>query len=75
MGLLEFLFDLILDLIEEGCFYLIRKYVKNRFLRGVLYVLTVIAIIALAFALIIGAVYLGCEAVIWILDRIEGVLQ
>lgn len=71
MGLLEFLLELILDLLEEGCFYLIRKYVKNRILRGILYALTVIALIALAFGAIVGAIYLGCEAVIGILDWFE----
>ena len=74
MDLLEFAFEAVLELIQEGCFHLIRKYVKSKFLRGVLYVLTVLLVLAVAFALVIGVIWLGCQAVLWLLDSIGKIL-
>ena len=54
--MLEFLGDLLLDLFQEYCFHLIKKHVKNRFLRGVLYVLTVLLTVEIAFAVVIGVI-------------------
>lgn len=68
MELLEFIFEALLELLQEGCFRLIRKHVRSKFLRGVLYVLTVLAVVAIWLAAVIGVIWLGCQAVLWILD-------
>ena len=52
--MLEFVFELVLELLLDGIFALIKKHVKNRFLRVVLYVLTLLAFVGI----IIGAVIL-----------------
>ena len=46
--MLELIFELILELLAEGAFALVRRYVKNKFLRGVLYVLVVLVIAGVA---------------------------
>lgn len=56
--MLEFIGDLLLDLLQEYCFHLIKKHVRNRFLRGVLYVLTVVLTVLLAFAVVAGVIAL-----------------
>lgn len=68
MEILEFAVELILDLIQEGCFRLIRKYVKSKFLRGILYVLSVLLVVLLAFGIVVGMIWLGGKAVIGILE-------
>ena len=70
MDFLEFVFELILELIQEYCFHLIRRYVKNPFLRGVLYVLTVLLVVAIAFGIVVGAILLVLQLLIGILDWI-----
>lgn len=60
----ELFFELILELFTEGLFALIRKYVKSRFLRGVLYVLAVVLVTALALGMFIGLLALGA----WIIE-------
>lgn len=72
--MLEFVVELILDLIQEGCFYLIRKYVKSKFLRGILYVLTVLLIVLLAFGIVAVLIWLGGKAVIGILEWLSSIL-
>lgn len=72
--MLEFVVELILDLIQEGCFYLIRKYEKSKFLRGILYVLTVLLIVLLAFGIVAGLIWLGGKAVIGILEWLSSIL-
>ena len=56
--ILDFIFELILELVSEGLFALIRKYVQNKFLRGVLYVVTVLVIAGLVIGLMVLAVKL-----------------
>lgn len=69
--MLDFLLELFLELIQEGCFHLIRRYVRCRILRGILYVLTVVAVLTLGFAIVIGVFWLGCQAILMILDGLE----
>lgn len=55
---LDFFFELFLELFADGLFALIRKYVKNKFLRAILYCLTVAVLVAIAAGAIIGVVLL-----------------
>ena len=43
--MLEFVFELVLELLLDGIFALIKKYVKNGFLRVVLYALPLLAFV------------------------------
>lgn len=71
----DLFFELILELFTEGLFALIRRFVKNRFLRGVLYVLAVLLVVALAFGVIVGFFALGAWAVETVLDIFSGFLD
>lgn len=59
----ELFFEFVLELFTEGLFALIRKFVKNRFLRGVLYVLAVVLVVAVAFGVLIGLFALGARVI------------
>ena len=72
--MLEFIGDLLLDLFQEVCFHLIKKHVKSRFLRGVLYVLTVLLTVVLAFALVAGVIALLMSLLEGAVDAIESLL-
>lgn len=62
----ELFFEFVLELFTEGLFALIRKFVKNRFLRGVLYVLAVVLVVAVAFGVLIGLFALGA----WVIESV-----
>ena len=51
--MLEFVFELVLELLLDGIFALIKKYVKNRFLRVVLYALTLLAFVGILIGTVI----------------------
>lgn len=72
--MLEFIGDLLLDLFQEYCFHLIKKHVENRFLRGVLYVLTVVLTVVLAFAVVAGVIALILTLIGEGLDAMESLL-
>lgn len=55
---LDFFFELFLELFADGLFALIRKYVQNKLLRGVLYVVSVLVIAGLVIGLMVLAVKL-----------------
>lgn len=78
MGCLADIWEVILELLQEYIFSLIKKHVKCKFLRGVLYVLTVLAIIALAMipvVLFFALIFWLLETALWILDWISGLLS
>ena len=50
---LEFVFELVLELLLDGIFALIKKYVKNGFLRVVLYALTLLAFVGILIGTVI----------------------
>ena len=51
--MLEFVFELVLELLLDGIFALIKKYVKNGFLRVVLYALTLLAFVGILIGTVI----------------------
>lgn len=73
--MLEFIGDMLLDLLQEYCFHLIKKHVRNRYLRGVLYVLTVVLTVAIAFAVVIGVIALILTLLGKGLDAMESFLN
>lgn len=73
--MIEFILECILDLIQEVCFCWIRRHVKSKFLRGVLYILVVAVITAIALGIVLGAVLLGFQLVIWLLDLFGSLLS
>lgn len=73
--MLEFIGDLLLDLFQEYCFHRIKKHVKNRFVRGVLYVLTVVLTALVAFAVVIGVIALILTLLGEGLDAMENLLN
>ena len=66
MGRLEAIFEAQIELCMEGIVHLIRLHVPNRFLRGVLYVLTGLLVVAVVYGAIIGILYLGATALEWL---------
>ena len=69
--MLEFVFELVLELLLDGIFALIKKHVKNRFLRLVLYVLTLLAFVGI----IIGAVILVLNMVAAVFRALIGIFN
>ena len=69
--MLEFIFELVLELLLDGIFALIKKYVKNRLLRVVLYVLTLLAFVVI----IIGAVILALNIAAAVFKALAGIFN
>lgn len=63
-----FLLELVLELLAEGCFALIRRHVRNKFFRGVLYVLTVLVIICAAMSVVLFVFAAGAVLLEYVLD-------
>lgn len=61
---------MILDTLMEYIFSVIKKHVKNKLLRGTLYVLTWLVILA---ALLIP-IFLGYTVIVWVLEGISNLI-
>lgn len=59
-----------MELLQEYCFHQIKKRVKNKVLRVVLYVLTFAIIIAMA----VTPILLGYAVIAWILEGISNLI-
>lgn len=71
MGWLEALWEFLVELLQEYCFSKIKKHVKSKFLRCILYVLTVIGCLAL----ILLPVIIFFALLLWTLEGIVSLLE
>ena len=78
MGLFLDLWELLLGLLSDHCFSKIKKHVKSRAWRIVLYVFTVIGVVILAMlplALIVAMIFGVLNGILLVLDVIEGFIS
>ena len=78
MEWLEELWEAIIGALQEYCFDKIKMHVKSKFLRAVLYVLTVVgcfALLLLPVILFFALIRWALEGIVWVLEGIENLLS
>ena len=70
----EDIWEIILEFLQNLCFHRIRKHVRSPFLRGMLYVLTVLVLTALFLTIVTAPFWGGYLVIVWVLDLLNAVL-